>query len=108
MTAYAAKYGASSTEVSGLNAEIDNIKNLAVLDVYSDIENIPEVKAFINEKNAKIAQVLAAQGINAEHEYARALALIGEKNYVEALNILLSLKGYADTNAIAKNWTSII
>lgn len=102
ISANAAKYGASSTEVSGLNAEIDNIKNLAVLDVYSDIENIPEVKAFVSEKNAKIAQALAAQGVNAEHEYARALALIGEKNYVEALNILLSLNGYADTNAIAK------
>lgn len=102
ISANAAKYGASPTEVSGLNAEIDNIKNLAVLDVYSDIENIPEVKTFINEKNAKIAQALAAQGVNAEHEYARALALIGEQNYVEALNILLSLNGYADANAIAK------
>ena len=101
ISANAAKYGASSTEVSGLNAEIDNIKNLAVVEVYEDVENIPEVKTFINEKNAKIAEALAAQGINAENEYARAKALIEEKNYVEALNILLSLNGYSDTNALA-------
>lgn len=101
ISANAAKYGASSTEVSGLNAEIDNIKNLAVAEIYEDVENIPEVKTFINEKNAKIAEALAAQGINAENEYARAKALIEEKNYVEALNILLSLNGYSDTNALA-------
>ena len=101
ISANAAKYGASTTEVSGLNAEIDNIKNLAVVEVYEDVENIPEVKTFINEKNAKIAEALAAQGINAENEYARAKALIEEKNYVEALNILLSLNGYSDTNALA-------
>lgn len=100
ISANAAKYGASSTEVSGLNAEIDNIKNLAVIDVYSDIENIPEIKAFIEAKNAKIAQELAAEGINAENEYFRAKNLIAEQNYVEALNVLLSLKGYSDTSAL--------
>jgi hypothetical protein len=101
ISANAAKYGASSTEVNGLNADIDSIKNLSVVDVYSDIENIPEIKTFINEKNTKIADELAAEGINAEIEYNRAKVLIEEKNYVEALNILLSLKGYSDSNVLA-------
>lgn len=100
IAANAAKYGASSTEVSGLNANIDSIKNLAVVDVYSDVENIPEIKAFIEAKNAKIAQELAAEGINAENEYFRAKNLIAEQNYLEALNVLLSLKGYSDTGAL--------
>lgn len=101
IAANAAKYGASSTEVNGLNADIDNIKNLSLVDVYSDIENIPEIKTFINEKNTKIADELAAEGINAENEYNRAKVLIDEKNYVEALNVLLSLKGYSDSNVLA-------
>ena len=96
----AGKYGASTTEVSGLIAEIDNIKNLAVIEVYKDIECIPEVEAFINEKNAKIVAELASEGINADTEYAKAKALINEKNYVDALNILLSLKGFSDTKAL--------
>lgn len=101
IAATSAKYGASSTEVSGLNADIDNIKNLAAVKVYSDVKNIPEVKTFIDEKNIKITQALAAKGIDAQSEYARAKMLIAEKNYVEALNILLSLKGYSDANALA-------
>lgn len=103
ISANAAKYGATSTEVSGLNADIENIKSVVVTDVYSDVENIPEVKNFINEKNAKIAEALAERGINAENEYAKAKSLVGEKRYVEALSILLSLKGYSDTkNLIEK------
>lgn len=98
IAANAAKYGASSTEISGLNADIENIKGLATIDVYADVEDIPEIKAFIDEKNAKIAQLLAAEGINAENEYSRAKNLIAEQNYVEALNALLPLSGYSDVN----------
>ena len=59
----AAKYGASSTEVSGLNAEIDNIKNLAALDLYKNIDSIPEINAFNAAKNAKIvAEIINSKG----------------------------------------------
>lgn len=101
IAAKAEKYGASASEINGLNAEIEGIKNLAAIEIYSDVVNIPEIKNFNNEKNARIVDVLAAEGIDAEKEYCRAKALIEEKNYVEALNILLSLKGYADSNILA-------
>ena len=96
----AAKYGLTATEVSDLNADVDNVKNLTNIDLYEEIKAIPEVKIFIAEKNAKIVQMLASKGINAESEYARAKALIDEEKYVDALTILLSLKGYADTNLL--------
>lgn len=99
ISANAEKYGASAAEVAGLQAEIDTIKNLAAVSSYGDIEKIPEIQAFIREKNAKIVAALAAEGVDAEKEYARAKSLIAEKNYVEALNILLSLKGFSDTKA---------
>lgn len=98
----AAKYGASSTETAGLKADIQNIVSLSTVDTYCDIESIPAIKAFIEEKNAKIAHELAVEGINADKEYARAKSLIGEKNYAEALSVLLSLRGYSDTVALIK------
>lgn len=96
----AEKYGATPEEVSGLNAEILCIKSLAETDVYCDIEKIPEIEAFIREKNAKIVIELAAKGINAVAEYAKAIRLLEDKNYVDALNTLLPLKGYSDTKAL--------
>ena len=96
----AAKYGASPDDISTLDADINNIKKLSVIDTYSNIESIPEINAFITEKNAKITQTLALKGINAESEYHRAKNLIAQKNYVEALDVLLSLDGYFDTSAL--------
>ena len=98
----AAKYGASSTETAGLKADIQNIVSLSTVETYCDIESIPAIKAFIEEKNAKIAHELAVEGINADNEYARAKSLIDEKNYAEALSVLLSLRGYSDTVALIK------
>lgn len=98
----AAKYGASSTETAGLKADIQNIVSLSTVETYCDIESIPAIKAFIEEKNAKIAHELAVEGINADNEYVRAKSLIDEKNYAEALSVLLSLRGYSDTVALIK------
>lgn len=98
----AIKYGALSAEVDRLNAEIDIIKNLAIFDRYVNIEAIPEIKTFIEQKNARIAQELAAEGVDAEKEYLYAKTLIAEKKYVAALNVLLSLKGYCDAKMLAE------
>ena len=100
ISANAVKYGATATEISKLNKDIESINSIAVVNIYNDITDIPEIKAFNEEKNAKIVEALAAEGVNAESEYLRAKNLITEEKYVEALNILLSLKGYSDTNAI--------
>jgi len=96
----AGKYGASPTEVSGLASEIETIKNAAPVELYDDIEGIAEIRSFIREKNARIVAKLASEGIDAESEYERAKSLIDEKKYVEALNILNLLAGYADTDEL--------
>ena len=95
--ANAAKYGASPEEISQLNSDVEKVKKLIDIEVFSSVESIPEIRTFIDEKNARIADELAAQGIDAKSEYARAKMLIIEKQYVEALNVLLSLNGYLDS-----------
>lgn len=95
--ANAVKYGASPEEASVLQAEIDRIKHAPALTVYNSIESIPAISSFIRQKDAQIAEKLRACGIQAESEYARAKKLMEEKNYVQALNVLLSLNGYSDT-----------
>jgi len=97
ITAKAGKYGATSAELNELNNDIESIKSLANLNVYSDIEEIAEIKSFIIEKNTKITEALAAEGINAEETYLCAKQLIDEKQYVKALDVLQTLKGYSDT-----------
>ena len=98
--ANAARYGASTTEISGLKSDLDSIKTISSVDRYTEIEDIPEIKTFISDKNTKIAAQLASEGINAEGEYLRAKALIDEKKYVEALDVLRSLRGYCDSNLL--------
>ena len=100
IAAKAARYGASDAEVGSLRADIDSIRALDPVTVYGDIEAIPQIRAFIEEKNARIVKALAARGIDAEAAYARAKDLIAEQKYVDALNILLPLKGYSDTSAL--------
>ena len=104
----AARYGATDTEISDLNAEIENIKKLSFIELYDDVENIPAVKIFIEEKNARIVATLAEEGIDAESEYAKAKALIEEQKYVDALRVLLSLKGYSDTNLLIDKIDKVI
>ena len=99
ISANAAKFGATSSEVKGLNSEIENIKRIDTV-LYKDIKDVPEIKSFIARKNSQIVEVLASKGINAENEYLKAKALISQKNYVDALNTLLPLKGYSDVNTL--------
>ena len=99
---YASKYGASSDEINSLYSDIEHLKAISTLHIYQDIESIPEIIAFINEKNVKIANSLAEKGINAEKEYQKANALIEEEKYVDALNTLISLEGYSDSNQLIK------
>lgn len=96
----ASKYGASDSEISSLHTDIENVKGASFVETYNDIESIPQIRSFINEKNARISQTLAAKGINAEYEYANAVALINERRFVEALNTLLRLEGYSNANTL--------
>ena len=100
IVAKAEKYGASASEIVMLNDSIGKVKELSNVTLFADIEKIPEIKAFTQEKTAKIVQTLAAEGIDAESEYARAKNLLNSQKYVEALNILRTLKGYSDSAAL--------
>lgn len=97
--AKAERYGALPTETAEFKIDIQNIINSHVIE-FNDIESIPAIQEIIAIKNATIASELASKGIDAYSEYIRAKRLIEEKNYAEALTILLSLKGYSDTAAL--------
>lgn len=98
--ANAARYGASKVEIKALESKVDEVKLASDFSAYSEIEEIPQIKSFIEEKNVKIVTQLASQGIDAENEYNRAKMLIDEKKFVEALNVLSTLRGYSDSNTL--------
>ena len=72
----AGKYGAASVEVADLTAEIEHISSAASVDLYRSIDSIPEIKAFIEEKNTRIAYELESEGINAVEDAIRKYAFI--------------------------------
>jgi len=96
----AARYGASSSEVNGLKSKLDNLKSCSTSSTFQNVDSIPEIRKFIEEKNARIASQLANEGISAENEYLMARSLMDEKKYVDALNVLRSLRGYSDSVAL--------
>ncbi len=97
----AAKYGATSKEIADLKEGLEKIRNVSGLKSYATIEEIPSVKAHNDEKNLAIAKKLAAKGINADAEYARAKSLVEAQRFVEALDVLVSLEGYSDSEKLA-------
>lgn len=98
--ANAEKYGANAEELDKLRTDLGSINNVGAVALYNDIESIPEIKAYMTWKDAKIVEELTAKGIRAEEEYAKAKTLISQKRYVEALNVLLSLQGYSDSKSL--------
>lgn len=98
----AKKYGATDAELAELTLELETIAKLPPVVVYSDAQQIPEIQAFKQEKNAKIARALAEKGIHAQESYDQGKQLMAEGKYVEALNVFLSLEGYCDSNTLAE------
>ena len=96
----AKKYGATEEEISAFSKEIDFLKENSGVAVYSDLSEIPQIKSFTVENNARIAEALAKDGIDAESEYQKAKSLISGMRYVEALNLLRTLKGYSDSKQL--------
>lgn len=96
----AAKYGASPEEINELNNEINSIKAMDLIANYADVKDIPEIKTLVEEKQRKIVAELSAKGIDAQAEYQRAKALIDGQKKAEALTVLKSLRGYADSHEI--------
>lgn len=98
--AAAIKYGASGEEVNALQDELDDIRSTVELHSYTDVDAIPAIQQIKAEKNARIVQDLAAQGINARQSYEYACSLMESKNYVQALTVLRTLRGYSDTDEL--------
>lgn len=99
--ANAQRYGASAEECRDLNSRLEALKALALPGVYKCIESIPQIEAFIREKNDKIVAALAARGVDAQKEYETAKALTVQKQYAQALTKYLALGGYADSKLLA-------
>lgn len=97
----AKKYGATEEELRELTGEMEAIRELPPVTIYRDPKQIPEIVAFDQEKNAKIARALAEKGIQAQESYDQGKLLMEEGKYVEALNIFLSLEGYCDSDILA-------
>ncbi len=98
----ASKYGATAKEIADLNAELDSIKDPLNIYLYRSIEDIPGIRDYIEGKNLEIAMKLAAKNIYAQEEYLRAKSLIEQHRYVEALDSLISLEGYSDSDKLAE------
>ena len=99
-TVYAEKYGASAGVINELKEQTAQVDNFGKVRFFDSIKDIPQIQEFDRERDAKIVARLAERGINAKVEYNRAKSLIESKKYVEALNVLLTLQGYSDTNAL--------
>ena len=99
-TGYAEKYGASAGAINELKEQTARVTEFGKVHPFTSVKDIPQIQEFDREKDAKIVARLAEQGINAKTEYDRAKSLIENKQYVEALNVLLTLQGYSDTNAL--------
>ena len=93
----AEKYGAEADELAAMKNEAGRIGELELPLLYENIEDIPQIKQYMTEKNAAVVASLAADGIDADSEYWRARSMIDSGDYVGALNILLSLRGYSDS-----------
>ena len=96
----AEKYGAEASELNEYKAYLQDIRNDSSPVIYDNVEDIPQVKVYLEEKNKSIVERLAAQGISAQTEYDKAKELIAQGSYVEALNILHTLKGFLDSDAL--------
>lgn len=104
---YAEKYGATADELEELKKEIPVLDPNIGMKIYENIEDVPAIAAFIEEKNQNLIRELASEGINAQQEYDRAVALISAKEYVQALNILTKLRNYSDSAKLIKKIDNI-
>ena len=100
-TAKAGKYGAEEAELASLKERTAELKVVESLKEYESINEIPAVAKAMESENRRIAAELAAQGINADMAYERAIALEKSGKHAVALNLLYNLKGYKDSAAIA-------
>ena len=98
--AKAEKYGAEESELNEYRTYLQDVRNDSSPVIYGTVEDIPQVKVYLEEKNRRIVERLASQGISAQTEYDKAKELISQGSYVEALNILYTIKGFLDSEAL--------
>ena len=99
----AAQYGAEETQLASLKRSLESIRAYSGPEVYTDLEQVPQIQRFRQEKDQLIAAKLASVGINASEMLVRAQSLIQAGQYVPALNILTRLKGYSNADKLFEN-----
>lgn len=96
----AAKYGATAQEQAALDEKLRSLERATELQAYSDIESIPEIRLHNQETDARIKLQLAAKGIDADVQYTKAKELLQAGKNTEALDLILTLDGYADADKL--------
>ena len=95
------KYGATKEELELIKQRFEEFKGkLEDLKPANDINDIPGIQTYFDEKDQKVAEKLFVEGIVASQEYERAIELRKEGKINACLNILIKLKGYKDSNII--------
>ncbi len=99
---YAEKYGIDNKSLSEMRVKLPEIETEEIeATIYDNIEEIPAISEYVEERNSEIAAALLEKGVNAEERYERAKELIGECKYTEAFVELISLDGYRDSIKLA-------
>ena len=104
---YAEKYGATKEEIKELNDKLSSLANSMAIKSFSDVLDMPEIKAYYDEKNAKIVTDLKEKGIDADAYYDEANELIKKEQHIAALEKLHAISGYKDSLELIKKINKI-
>lgn len=99
---YAAKYGADAADLALFDNYLSQIQDAARYESYNALEDIPAVAELIRQKDIRVANDLAAAGINAAEVYANAQSMLSQGKYVNALNLLRVVQEYSNTKKLIK------
>ena len=99
----AKKYGADEKTLNALRAQFSELKNNMLLPKYEKIDDIPEILAYNNEKDARTKLELSSRGIDADHVYDTAMQYQEKGENAKALDAFLSLGNYKDSARIVKD-----
>ena len=102
----AKKYGADDKTLGTLRAQFSELKSKMVLPKYEKIDDIPEILAYNNEKDARTKLELSSKGIDADHVYDTAMQYKEMGETAKALDAFLSLGNFKDSARLVKELKS--
>lgn len=99
----AQKYGADNNDISKMKSRIPSYAFINTLPCYDNLDQVPEIISFQQERNTIISQHLLERGIEADTEYKKAREYIDHGAYIQALSILYKLEGYLNSNQLIES-----